>query len=100
MYIRRNRRNGQPTPALVGHHEQLERHGQPFVWVPPFGDSLAQMHRGERRLHGIRRPEVQSVLCRTEAPLFTEEHKRDIFYNNAARFLRLSEEESARHHCE
>ncbi len=32
------------------------------------------------------------------APFLTEEQKRDIFYNNAARFLRLSEEEIARHH--
>jgi hypothetical protein len=28
----------------------------------------------------------------------TESHKRDILYNNAARFLDLSEEEIARHH--
>ena len=32
------------------------------------------------------------------APFLDEEEKRDIFYNNAARFLRLSEEEIARHH--
>lgn len=32
------------------------------------------------------------------APFLDEEQKRDIFYNNAARFLRLSEEEIARHH--
>ena len=33
-----------------------------------------------------------------EAPFLTAEQKRDIFYNNAARFLRLSREEIARHH--
>lgn len=33
-----------------------------------------------------------------QAPFLTEEQKRDILYNNAARFLRLSEEEIARHH--
>jgi predicted TIM-barrel fold metal-dependent hydrolase len=33
-----------------------------------------------------------------EAPFLTSEQKRDIFYNNAARFLRLSDEEIARHH--
>lgn len=33
-----------------------------------------------------------------EAPFLSEEQKRDILYNNAARFLRLSEEEIARHH--
>ncbi len=33
-----------------------------------------------------------------QAPFLNEEQKRDIFYNNAARFLRLSDEEIARHH--
>jgi uncharacterized protein len=32
------------------------------------------------------------------APFLNDEQKRDIFYNNAARFLRLSPEEIARHH--
>lgn len=35
-----------------------------------------------------------------EAPFLSEEQKRDILYHNAARFLRLSEEEIARHHGE
>lgn len=33
-----------------------------------------------------------------QAPFLTEEQKRDIFYGNAARFLRLSDAEIARHH--
>lgn len=33
-----------------------------------------------------------------EAPFLAEQQKRDIFYNNAARFLRLSREDIARHH--
>lgn len=33
-----------------------------------------------------------------EAPFLSEEQKRDIFYNNAARFLRLTDGEVARHH--
>ena len=33
-----------------------------------------------------------------EAPFLSHEQRRDILYNNAARFLRLSEEEIARHH--
>lgn len=33
-----------------------------------------------------------------EAPFLSHEQKRDILYNNAARFLRLSKEEIARHH--
>ena len=32
------------------------------------------------------------------APFLSEEQKRDIFYNNAARFLRLSKETIAKHH--
>jgi len=32
------------------------------------------------------------------ADFLTEEQKRDIFYNNAARFLRLSEKQIANHH--
>jgi predicted TIM-barrel fold metal-dependent hydrolase len=32
------------------------------------------------------------------APFLTQQQKRDIFYNNAARFLRLSREDIARHH--
>lgn len=34
----------------------------------------------------------------TDAPFLTEEQKRDILYNNAARFLRLTSAEIARHH--
>ena len=32
------------------------------------------------------------------APFLSADQKRDIFYNNAARFLRLTQEEIARHH--
>ncbi len=34
----------------------------------------------------------------TEAPFLSEDQKRDILYNNAARFLRLSPEQIAKHH--
>lgn len=34
-----------------------------------------------------------------KAPFLTQAQKRDIFYNNAARFLRLSKETIARHHA-
>ena len=40
----------------------------------------------------------RSITVIKEAPFLTEAQKRDILYNNAARFLRLSEEEIARHH--
>jgi predicted TIM-barrel fold metal-dependent hydrolase len=42
---------------------------------------------------------IERAIASIEAaPFLTEEQKRDIFYNNAARFLRLSDEEIARHH--
>ena len=40
----------------------------------------------------------RAVAVIEEAPFLTEAQKRDILYNNAARFLRLSEAEIARHH--
>jgi uncharacterized protein len=40
----------------------------------------------------------RSIAVIERAPFLGEEQKRDILYNNAARFLRLSEEEVARHH--
>jgi predicted TIM-barrel fold metal-dependent hydrolase len=45
-------------------------------------------------------PELIDAAVRSlnEAPFLTAEQRRDIFYNNAARFLRLSEAEIARHH--
>jgi uncharacterized protein len=44
---------------------------------------------------GIIEPAIESI---NNAPFLTEQQKRDIFYNNAARFLRLDEETIARHH--
>jgi len=40
----------------------------------------------------------RAVAVIQEAPFLSEEQKRAILYDNAARFLRLSEEEIARHH--
>lgn len=40
----------------------------------------------------------RSIIVIEEAPFMSDELKRDILYNNAARFLRLSEQEIARHH--
>lgn len=44
---------------------------------------------------GIIEPSIRVI---EDAPFLTSTQKRDIFYNNAARFLRLSKEEIARHH--
>ena len=41
----------------------------------------------------------RSIDVINAAPFLTEEQKRDILFNNAARFLRLSEEEVARMHA-
>ncbi len=45
---------------------------------------------------GIIEPAIRVI---EEAPFLTSAQKRDILYNNAARFLRLSPEEIARHHA-
>jgi predicted TIM-barrel fold metal-dependent hydrolase len=44
---------------------------------------------------GVIEPSIEII---EEAPFLTEGQKRDIFYNNAARFLRLSDEDIAAHH--
>jgi len=45
-------------------------------------------------------PRTIEVAIKTieDAPFLSAEQKRDIFYNNAARFLRLNKEEIAKHH--
>jgi predicted TIM-barrel fold metal-dependent hydrolase len=40
----------------------------------------------------------RAIAVTEEAPFLTKQQKRDIFYNNAARFLRLSKEDIATHH--
>lgn len=40
----------------------------------------------------------RAIAVIEEAPFLSQEQKRDILYNNAVRFLRLGEEEVARHH--
>ena len=40
----------------------------------------------------------RSIAVIEEASFLSDEQKRGVFYDNAARFLRLSEEEIARHH--
>lgn len=44
---------------------------------------------------GVITPSVEAIR---NAPFLSEDQKRDIFYNNAARFLRLSKAEVDRHH--
>lgn len=40
----------------------------------------------------------RAIAVIAEAPFLSAQQKRDIFYNNAARFLRLTREDIARHH--
>ena len=40
----------------------------------------------------------RAIAVIDEAPFLSSQQRRDIFYNNAARFLRLSQEDIARHH--
>jgi predicted TIM-barrel fold metal-dependent hydrolase len=40
----------------------------------------------------------RAITVIEEAPFLSEPQKRDILYNNAARFLRVREEEIAQHH--
>jgi predicted TIM-barrel fold metal-dependent hydrolase len=42
----------------------------------------------------------RSIAVINEAPFLSEDQKRDILFNNAARFLRLSDEDVARMHAE
>jgi predicted TIM-barrel fold metal-dependent hydrolase len=44
---------------------------------------------------GIIEPSIEAI---EQAPFLSEAQKRDILYNNAARFLRLTKDEIARHH--
>lgn len=58
---------------------------------------------GKRVMYGSDQmiwPEVigENIEAIEAASFLTEEQKRDILYNNAARFLRLSEEQIAAHH--
>jgi uncharacterized protein len=45
---------------------------------------------------GVIEPSIRVIQ---DAPFLSDAQKRDILYNNAARFLRLSKEEIARHHA-
>jgi hypothetical protein len=44
---------------------------------------------------GVIEPAIQAI---ESAPFLNQEQKRDVLYNNAARFLRLSQQEVDRHH--
>ena len=67
-----------------------------------FLERLVQAGMGKRILFGsdqmIWPGIIEASIEAVETAELTKSQKRDIFYNNAARFLRLSEDEIARHH--
>ncbi len=94
----------------MGQYPQVYADLSTVTWIVPreaFHDYLRALISagfGERLMFGSdaspSRSHVipQSVEGIESASFLTDEQKRDIFYNNAARFLRLSDEEVARHH--
>jgi uncharacterized protein len=64
---------------------------------------LVQPGFGERIMFGSDQmvwPQAieRAIQAVESAPFLSPKQKRDIFYNNAARFLRLGQDEIARHH--
>ena len=58
---------------------------------------MAEVYINDRGGHRV--PIEVAIDSITNAPFLSEEQKRDILYNNAARFLRLTPEEIAKHHA-
>ncbi|HEY9560163.1 MAG TPA: amidohydrolase family protein, partial [Anseongella sp.] len=90
--------------AMMYQYPQLYVDVSTITWVIPrtaFYDYLKALVRaglGKRILFGSDQmvwPEKigAAVEAIEQAPFLTEEQKRDIFYNNAARFLRLEDAE-------
>lgn len=76
----------EPRPAFYAFLKELVEAG--------FGDRI--MFGSDQMIWpGVIEPAIRSI---EEAPFLTEEQKRDIFYNNAARFLRLDRPTIDRHH--
>jgi predicted TIM-barrel fold metal-dependent hydrolase len=95
--------------ALLLAHPQVYVDTAAIVWHIPraafYGHlrALVDAGHGKRVMFGsdnIGYPGLieRSIAVIEQAPFLTEEQKRDILYNNAARFLRLSDDEIARHH--
>ena len=95
--------------ALLYSHPQLYVDVAQNNWGFPRAHFYGQLRRlvdagfAKRILWGSDQmiwPDAIRVAIETieEAPFLTPGQKRDIFYNNAARFLRLTPEEIARHH--
>jgi uncharacterized protein len=94
--------------ALLFSHPQVYVDISSIVYTEPrpafyrFLQEIVEAGYGDRVMFGsdqmiwpgVIEPAIAAIH---DAPFLTEAQKRDIFYNNAARFLRLSAEEIARH---
>lgn len=94
--------------AMMYQYPQLYADVSTISWIIPrtaFYDYLETFIRaglGKRIMFGSDQmvwPEkiTAAIASIEQAPFLTPEQKRDIFYNNAARFLKLSKEEMAKH---
>jgi uncharacterized protein len=95
--------------ALMYRYPQVYADLSTITWIIPrtefyrYLEALMGAGLGNRLMWGSDQMSWPGVIDRSldairEAPFLSEEQKRDILYNNAARFLRLSEEEVRRHH--
>ena len=97
------------TLALLEHHPQVYVDIGGIQWLYPRPFFYSQLRKffeagfGKRVMFGSDQmiwPGLiePSIAIIEEAPFLSEAQKRDVLYNNAARFLRLTEEDIARHH--
>lgn len=95
--------------AIMQSYPQVYVDISPNLWRYPRAHFYRQLQTlidagfGERVMYGSDQmlwPGViePAIAVIEEAPFLSQQQKRDILYNNAARFLRLSDEEIARHH--
>ena len=96
--------------AVMFTHPQVYVEVGVIVWTQPkaafyrYLQGIVAAGFGDRVMFGSDQmvwPETigRSIDVINEAPFLSEEQKRDILFNNAARFLRLSDEEIARMHA-
>jgi predicted TIM-barrel fold metal-dependent hydrolase len=97
------------TIAVLHAHPQLYVDISEINWLIPkvefheYLRRLIQSGFGKRLMYGSDQmfwPEAIGISIEAidSAPFLTQEQKKDIFYNNAARFLKLSEEQITKHH--
>ena len=97
------------TLALLYAHPQVYVEIAAIVWhIPREGfyrylRALVEGGHGKRVMFGTDNLQWPGLIERSiavieDAPFLTETQKREILYDNAARFLRLSDDEIARHH--